>query len=66
MLHLVKRDTGYLVDSLIQDVRFGGNTCSVNFARLYFENAVSVLPADQREPTAAAFAHLGDCAELIC
>ena len=55
-----ERDTGYLVDSLIQDVKFGGNTCSVNFARLYFENAVSVLPEDQKEPTYKTWEHIAD------
>lgn len=55
-----QRDTGYLVDSIIQDVKFGGNTCSVNFARLYFENAVSVLPADQIEPTYKTWEHIAE------
>jgi hypothetical protein len=55
-----QRDTGYLVDSIIQDVKFGGNTCSVNFARLYFENAVSVLPADQVEPTYKTWEHIAE------
>lgn len=55
-----ERDTGYLVDSLIQDVKFGGNTCTVNFARLYFENANSVLPADQKEPTYKTWEHIAE------
>ena len=55
-----ERDTGYLVDGLIQDVKFGGNTCSVNFARLYFENANSVLSADQKEPTYKTWEHIAD------
>jgi len=55
-----QRDTGYLVDSIIQDVKFGGNTCSVNFARLYFENAVSVLPSDQIEPTYKTWEHIAE------
>ena len=55
-----ERDTGYLIDSLVQDVTFGGNTCTVNFARLYFENAVSVLPADQKEPTYKTWEHIAE------
>ena len=55
-----ERDTGYLVDSLVQDVKYGGNTCSVNFARLYFENANSVLPEDQKEPTYKTWEHIAD------
>ena len=59
-----ERDTGYLVDGLIQDVKFGGNTCSVNFARLYFENAVSVLPADQVLPTYKTWEHIANVCSL--
>ena len=61
-----ERDTGYLIDAIAADAQYGGNFSTLNDAKLYFENAVSVLPASQREATAAAFAHLGDCAELIC
>ena len=60
-----ERDTGYLIDAVAHDAQYGGNFATLNFTKLYFENAVSVLPASQIEPTAAAFAHLGDCAELI-
>ena len=60
-----ERDTGYLIDSLAQDVRFGGNTCSVNFARLYFENANSVLAADQKEPTYKTWEHIAKVASDI-
>ena len=61
-----ERDLGFLIDAVAADAQYGGNFATLNDAKLYFENAVSVLPADQREPTAAAFAHIGDCAELIC
>ena len=60
-----ERDVGYLVDSVSFDAQHGGNTAVRNNAQLYFENAVSVLPADQRAETADAFAHLAACAELI-
>ena len=60
-----ERDVGYLVDSVTFDAMHGGNTASRNNATLYFENAVSVLPADQRLETAAAFSHLAECANLI-
>ena len=61
-----ERDLGYLIDAVSFDAQFGGNFATINDAKLYFENAVSVLPVDQRQPTADAFAHIGDCAELIC
>jgi len=60
-----ERDVGYLVDSVSWDIQHGGNTASRNNATLYFENAVSTLPEDQRAPTAAAFVHLAAVARLI-
>ena len=60
-----ERDVGYLVDSVSFDIMHGGNSASINNAKLYFENALSVLPEDQRAPTAQAFAHIAACAELI-
>ena len=62
-----ERDVGYLIDAVSFDAQMGGNFATINDARLYFENAVdSVLPVDQRQPTADAFAHIAACAELIC
>ena len=60
-----ERDLGYIIDSVSYDIQKGGNAASRNNAILYFENAVSVLPEDQREPTAAAFAHIANVAELV-
>ena len=60
-----RRDTGYLVDAISHDIQYGGNAGMVNAARIYFENAVNVLPRDQREPTRRAFTHLGDTIETI-
>ena len=57
-----ERDTGYLVDSLVQDVKFGGNTCLVNFARLYFENGKSVLPESQKDPFVKVWEHIAEVA----
>ena len=60
-----ERDLGYIIDSVSFDIQHGGNTASINNATLYFENAVSVLPADQRAPTAAAFTHIANVAEQV-
>ena len=60
-----ERDVGYLVDSVIFDIMHGGNSAVRNNATLYFENAVSVLPADQRVETSAAFSHLAECAKFV-
>jgi hypothetical protein len=55
-----ERDTGYLVDAIVWDVRFGSNAAAINFARLYYENAISVLPEDQKLPTAKTWEHLAE------
>ena len=60
-----ERDVGYLVDSVSFDIQMGGNFATINDAKLYFENAVSVLPEAQRQPTVDAFRHIAECAELI-
>ena len=60
-----ERDVGYLVDSVSWDIQHGSNAASVNNARLYFDNAVSVLPDDQKVATADAFDHLATVAKFI-
>jgi len=53
-----ERDVGYIVDSASWDIYNGSNAASINNARLYFDNAVAILPEDQRVPTSEAFKHL--------
>ena len=60
-----ERDLGILIDSVSFDIQHGGNTASVNNAVLYFENAVLVLPEEQREETADAFEHIASVVETI-
>ena len=60
-----ERDTGYLVDALSWDIQHGSNAASINFARLYFENAIAVLPGDQKVPTAKAWQHIADVAYQV-
>jgi len=57
-----ERDTGYLIDAIVWDLRFGSNTAAINFARLYFENAISTLPEDQKLPTAKTWEHIANVA----
>ena len=59
------RDIGYMVDAASYDVRHGSNVAMRDVARMYFENGQSVLPADQRTATAAAFAHIAAVAEQV-
>jgi len=60
-----ERDLGYIIDSVTWDAMHGGNVASRWNANIYFENAVAILPEDQRAPTAAAFAHIATVAELV-
>ena len=60
-----ERDMGYIIDSVSWDIQHGSNSASRNNATLYFENAISVLPEDQKEPTAAAFTHIASVARLV-
>ena len=60
-----RRDVGYMVDAISHDVRHDSNVATRDVARLYFENAVSVLPEDQRIPTAEVFEHIAAVAENL-
>jgi hypothetical protein len=53
-----ERDTQYIVDAISYDIQYGGNTASIRAAQAYYEGAVSILPADQRPYTVAAFEQL--------
>jgi len=52
------RDISYIIDALSYDIQYSGNTATIVAASAYFENAVSILPLDQRPITAAAFGYL--------
>ncbi len=60
-----ERDVGVLVDAASYDIQHGSNVASINVARLYFENAVSVLPVEQRHITAEAFQHIANVAKKL-
>jgi len=53
-----RRDTGYMVDAISHDIQYGGNSAMWNNSQIYFVNAVSTLPKEQREPTKKAFMHM--------
>ena len=59
------RDVGYIIDAISHDIQYGGNAAVLNAAGIYFENAINVLPEDQREPTKFAFNHLSNIIETI-
>jgi hypothetical protein len=60
-----RRDVGTMIDALSHDVNYSTNYATVQTAGLYFVNAVSVLPADQRQQTARFFTELADTVEKI-
>ena len=46
-----RRDVGTMIDAISHDVNYTTNYASVRTAGLYFVNAVSILPANQRQQT---------------
>ena len=50
-----RRDMGFLVDAASHDVQYETNYASRIVAQIYFENGVSVLPADTRRQTADTY-----------
>ena len=63
---LCRRDTGYIIDGLAHDLNYNTNIATLINVEAYFTGAVSTLPLDQREPTAAAFKLLGElCAACM-
>jgi len=55
-----RRDVGVMIDALSHDVNYTTNYATVRTAELYFENAISVLPKDQREQTANFYVEMAD------
>ena len=60
-----QRDTGIMVDAVSYDVQHESNSAMLDVAKLYFENGLSTLSADQRTPTAALYTHLSSVASQI-
>ena len=59
------RDVGYMVDAASYDIRHGSNVAMRDVARFYFEGGQSILPANQRFATAAAFTRIAAVAEQV-
>ena len=53
-----RRDVGTMIDAISHDVNYTTNYASVRTAELYFVNAVSILPADQRQQTAKFYTQM--------
>jgi hypothetical protein len=61
-----RRDVGYIVDGLVYDVIYGGNSASILCAKAYFEGVASVL-GDPSEvaATTAAYNRLSEIAQDV-
>ena len=55
-----RRDVGVMIDALSHDLNYSTNYATVRTAELYFENAISVLPKEQREQTANFYVEMAD------
>lgn len=54
---LCKRDTGYILDALVYDLLYGGNSQSIEVANAYFLGITGYIPG-QVQQTVAAYDHL--------
>jgi hypothetical protein len=61
------RDAGLIVDALVHDTRYGGNTKTIKAARSYFTGAISVLSevGDQIAPTVDGINYINLLAQEI-
>lgn len=55
-----RRDVGYIIDGLVYDLIYGGNSASIAGAKSYFVGAASQLGAGQQTATINAYEHLGE------
>ena len=60
-----ERDLGYFIDAVSWDVQHGSNAATVGNARVYFDNAVSVLDDEEKPKTAHAYQHIAELAGQI-
>ena len=59
-----KRDVGYILDAIMHDLRYGGNSESVRSGLAYWEGAVNAVAGEVTETT-AAFDHIKYLARYI-
>ena len=60
-----RRDVGIIVDALSHDTQYWTNHATRLSANMYFDNATSVLPFDQRTQTADFYDKMADLVSLI-
>jgi hypothetical protein len=52
---LCKRDIGYIIDSAVYDLTFGGNAQCIYSGRSYFSRSATVVPSNQKLQSIASF-----------
>ena len=55
-----RRDVGTMIDAISHDVNYSTNYATIRTAELYFVNAISILPADQRQQTAKFYTEMAN------
>ena len=60
-----ERDLGYFIDAVSWDVQHGSNAATIGNARVYFDQAVSVLDDNEKPATAAAYQHIAEIAGQV-
>jgi hypothetical protein len=59
------RDVGYIVDAIVYDLTYGGNTETLTASLAYYSGAVLQIPEKQRLATAGSFRYLKSLVEKI-
>jgi hypothetical protein len=59
------RDVGYIVDAVVYDLTYGGNTETLTASLAYYSGAVLQIPEKQRLATAGSFRYLKSLVEKI-
>tara|TARA_R110000868_G_scaffold83300_8_gene235186 strand:+ start:660 stop:11768 length:11109 start_codon:yes stop_codon:yes gene_type:complete len=63
--HKCRRDVGIIIDALSHDVQYQTNYGTLLNANMYFDNANSVLPYDQRTQTADFFYEMAQLVQKV-
>lgn len=60
-----RRDVGIIIENILYDSTFGGNSKSVEAGLAYYNGAVSILPSTEVPVTIDALAYINDLAQLL-
>ena len=60
-----RRDVGIIIENILYDSTFGGNSKSVEAGLAYYNGTVSILPAGESTVTIDALTYINDLAQLL-